>query len=104
MTEEITEQLCRSYNIVCPACNTENRYPRLKRDVYRAKEQEPDGHPLELTWQAQGEIPEWVSPLHYFWGTCSRCFYTAQLDDPDFRQWQKNAKKYLSLYREGELE
>ena len=104
MTEEITEQLCRSYNIVCPACNIENRHPRLKRDVYRAKEQEPDGHPLELTWQAQGEIPEWVTPLHYFWGTCSRCFYTAQMDDPDFRQWQKNSKKYLSQYAEGELE
>lgn len=104
ITEEIYEQLCRVYTIVCPACNCENKFPRLKRDIYRARNTEPDGHPLEVKWMVKSEIPEWLTPLNFFWGVCERCFYTGQLDDPDFRQWEKNSKKFLGMYHDGLLD
>ncbi|MDA0747202.1 MAG: GGDEF domain-containing protein [bacterium] len=104
MTEEINQQLCRVYTIICPACGTQNRFPRLKRDIYRSRKQEPDGHTLELAWMTEGEFPEWLTPLNYFWGTCETCCYTDELDDADYRQWEKNKRKYLAQYREGGLE
>ncbi|HCR16465.1 MAG TPA: hypothetical protein DIU35_03195, partial [Candidatus Latescibacteria bacterium] len=92
------------YTIVCPACNCENKFPRLKRDIYRTRNTEPDGHPLEVKWMVKSEFPEWLTPLNFFWGVCERCFYTGQLDDADFRQWEKNSKKFLGMYHDGLLD
>ena len=103
MLEEISEKLCRVYTIPCPACGTQNRHARLKLDVFRVPEQAPDGQPLQVVWREEGDFPEWVNPLHYFWAPCGRCYYTAQLDDAGFRQWKKSSTKYLAQYREGAL-
>lgn len=102
--DQITEYLCRVYPISCPACGNEHRFPRLKRDIFRASNQEPDGHPLEISWRTEGEFPVWVTPLDYFWTTCNHCFYTAQVDDSNFRQWKKQPKKFLELFRQGALD
>ncbi len=104
MMEEFAQKLCRVYTIRCPACSNQNRFPRLKRDIHRVREQEPDGHPLVVAWLEKSEYPEWLTPLNFFWGSCERCFYTAQLDDADFRQWEKTSNKYLGQYSEGALD
>ncbi len=105
MTEEIEQKLCRVYTIPCPACGTDNRYPRLKMDIYRVKSQEPDGHPLEYSWIEKGDYPIELTPLSYFWASCSRCYYTAQLDDAVYRQWKKKGTaKYLAMYHDDALE
>jgi diguanylate cyclase (GGDEF)-like protein len=103
MNEDLIQQLCRVYPIKCPACNTDNRFPRFKRDIYRAKTSEADGHPLGLSWSGDAEVPQWVTPLTYFWATCQNCHFTDQLEDAGFRQWSKNAKKFLAQYRDGAL-
>jgi len=104
MLPEIALQACRNYTIPYPACGTDNEYPRFKRDIYRVRTSEPDGHPLEMSWVGIDPLPPWVTPLTFFWGTCRSCYYSAQLDDADFRQWKKSAKKYLSQYSDGALE
>ncbi len=102
--EAISQALCRVYTIPCPACSSENQFPRLKPDIVRVISQEPDGHPLESKWRTDGDFPEWITPLNYFWAICSNCGYTGQVDDADFRQWKKKGTtKFLSQY-EGTLE
>jgi len=102
--DEITQTLCRPYPIPCPACGAENQFLRPKPDVYRATDQEPDGHPLKINWRAEGEFPEWVTPLNYFWAVCPSCCFTGQLDEAEFRTWKKIERKYLALFHEGALE
>jgi len=104
MLEVISQHLCREYTITCPGCNNDNVFPRLKRDIYRAREAEPDGHPLEIGWRAEVEFPEWLTPLNYFWAVCPSCYYTGQVDDQAFRMWKKNARKYKSQYNDGALD
>lgn len=104
MLQEIALQACRNYNIPCPACGTDNEYPRFKRDIYRVRSSEPDGHPLEMAWVGIDELPAWVTPLTFFFASCSGCGYSAQLDDADFRQWKKSSRKYLAQYIDGQLD
>ena len=102
--EEITQKLCRTYPIPCPACGTENSFLRLRPDIFRVTNSERDGHPIKIGWREEGEFPEWVTPINHFWGVCARCRFTAQLDETEFRTWKKSAKKYLALFSEGALE
>ena len=99
-----TQALCRAYTIPCPACGTGNSFPRLKPDINRASKSEADGHPLAYSWRIEGDVPPWLTPLNYFWGVCTHCFYTALLDDADFRRWKSNATKYRSQFHEAALE
>lgn len=100
----ISHHLCREYKVPCPACGTENAYARLKPDIYRATRSEPDGHPLEIGWRVEVELPIWVTPLNFFWAVCANCAVTNQIDDAEFRTWKKNAAKYRNLFREGTLD
>lgn len=103
MLEVISQHLCREYTITCPACGQDNVFPRLKPDIYRARQTEPDGHPTEIGWRAEVEFPKWVTPLNYFWAVCPNCQFTGQVDDQIYRTWKKNAKKFQSQYIEGVL-
>jgi hypothetical protein len=50
-------------------------------------------------------MPIWAGPLTFFWGCCSSCNFSGQVDDGDFRQWKKkNTKKYLASFQEGALD
>ncbi len=105
MIHPLVESLCRVYTIACPACGTENPFPRYTRDVCRASSSELDGHPLEVSFRAEGEFPVWAGPLTFFWGCCSSCNFSGQVDDGDFRQWKKkNTTKYLNGFHEGALD
>ncbi|MBS12280.1 MAG: hypothetical protein CME19_11840 [Gemmatimonadetes bacterium] len=104
MIQPLVDSLCRVYTIPCPACGTENPFPRYTRDVCRASSSEPDGHPLEVSFRAEGEFPVWAGPLTFFWGCCSTCNFSGQVDDGDFRQWKKNTTKYLNGFHEGALD
>jgi diguanylate cyclase (GGDEF)-like protein len=105
MIQPLVDSLCRVYKIACPACGTENPFPRYTRDVCRASSSEPDGHPLEVSFRAEGEFPVWAGPLTFFWGCCSACNFSGQVDDGDFRQWKKkNTTKYLNGFHEGALD
>ena len=50
LSEQELQQICRSYEIVCPVCSTSNHYYRLKRDMARAATSEGDGHPTKWKW------------------------------------------------------
>lgn len=100
----ITPHVCREYTVKCPACDTDNVFPRLKPDIYSARDTEPDGHPHAIRWRADVEFPAWLTPLNYFWAVCKNCFFTGQIDDTDFRTWKKTERKFRSLFREGTLE
>lgn len=105
MIQPLVDTLCRVYTIPCPACGAENPFPRYTRDVCRASSSEPDGHPLKVSFRAEGEMPIWAGPLTFFWGCCSSCNFSGQVDDGDFRQWKKkNTKKYLAGFQEGALD
>jgi hypothetical protein len=80
MVEAYTQQLCRSYTIACPACGTENAFPRYKRDVVRMKSSGPDGHPIEYGWREEGDFPIWITPITFFWGSCDNCHFSGQVD------------------------
>lgn len=105
MIKPLVEQLCRVYTIACPACGAENPFPRYTRDVCRASSTGADGHPLKVSLRAEGDFPVWVGPLTFFWGCCSTCNFSGQVDDGDFRQWKKkNTTKYLSGFYDGALD
>jgi hypothetical protein len=105
MVEAYTQQLCRVYTIPCPACGTENAFPRYKRDVVRMKSSGPDGHPIEYGWREEGDFPIWITPITFFWGSCGNCHFSGQVDDGDFRQWKtKNTIKFLAAFHEGSLD
>ncbi|MBT5830938.1 MAG: DUF2225 domain-containing protein [Candidatus Latescibacteria bacterium] len=104
MLDVITPHLCREYTVKCPACDTDNVFPRLKRDIYSTRNTEPDGHPLEVKWRADLEFPQWLTPLNYFWAICTNCYYTGQIDDAEFRTWKKTERKFRSQFRDGALE
>ncbi|MFT5368284.1 MAG: diguanylate cyclase (GGDEF)-like protein [Candidatus Latescibacterota bacterium] len=99
----ITPHVCREYTVKCPACDTENVFPRLKPDIYSARETEPDGHPHSVRWRAEVEFPQWLTPLNYFWAICKNCYFTGQIDDTEFRTWKKTERKFRSQFREGAL-
>lgn len=104
MIQPLVESLCRVYTIPCPACGTDNPFPRYRRDVCRASSSEPDGHPLAVSFSAEGEFPVWAGPLTFFWGCCLNCNFSGQVDDSDFRQWKKkNTTKYLAGFHDGAL-
>jgi diguanylate cyclase (GGDEF)-like protein len=105
MIQPLVESLCRVYTIPCPACGTDNPFPRYRRDVCRASSSEPDGHPLAVSFSAEGEFPVWAGPLTFFWGCCPNCNFSGQVDDGDFRQWKKkNTTKYLAGFHDGALD
>ena len=50
-------------------------------------------------------FPVWAGPLTFFWGCCTNCNFSGQVDDGDFRQWKKkNTTKYLNGFHEGSLD
>lgn len=104
LLEVITPHVCREYTVKCPACDTDNVFPRLKPDIYSARDTEPDGHPHEVKWRADVEFPKWLTPLNYFWAVCGNCYFTGPIDDTEFRTWKKTERKFRSLFREGALE
>jgi diguanylate cyclase (GGDEF)-like protein len=104
LLDVITPHLCREYTVKCPACDIDNVFPRLKPDIYSARDTEPDGHPHAVRWRADIEFPNWLTPLNYFWAICKNCFYTGQLDDTEFRTWKKSERKFRSQYRQGALD
>jgi diguanylate cyclase (GGDEF)-like protein len=104
LLDAITPHLCREYAVKCPSCDTDNVFPRLKPDIFNARDTEPDGHPLSVRWRAEVEFPGWLTPLNYFWAICSNCYFTGQIDDTEFRTWKKTERKFRSLFRQGALE
>ncbi len=95
LSAEEKTQICRKYVLKCGICETENEYFRLKRDIVQAAKTEGDGHALSYKWSKPGF--DAVNPLDFYFGVCSKCTFTGELDDADFRQAERNIKQY----REG---
>ena len=102
LEDKKVEQICRSYTLICPICETENTYNRLKRDMVRPVVTEGDGHPLENKWGIPGF--EHVNPLEYFWGFCNKCFYAGELENPEFRQAERNLISYRAQLRSDAIQ
>jgi diguanylate cyclase (GGDEF)-like protein len=100
LSEQEKLQICRSYTLVCPICETQNPFFRLKRDIVRAAKAEGDGHALEYKWGKPGF--DSVDPLQFYWGVCAKCRFTGELDDPEFRQAERMIKEFrANLHGEG---
>jgi len=100
LSEQEKLQICRSYNLTCPICETQNPFFRLKRDMVRAAKAEGDGHALENKWGKPGF--DSVDPLQFYWGVCSKCRFTGELDDAEFRQAERMIKEFrANLHGEG---
>jgi len=66
LSEQEILQICSTYELVCPVCETKNTYFRLKRDMARAVDTEGDGHPLRYKWRQAGF--DSVDSVVFFWG------------------------------------
>lgn len=89
----------RPYEVTCPVCENKNTHDRLSWDAFRINAQEEDEHPKEVIWKDRAYSN--TSPLQFFWGVCGTCFYTAEIDDKEFRTWEKEAEKYRAGFIEG---
>jgi diguanylate cyclase (GGDEF)-like protein len=96
LSEQEIQQIGRKYEITCPVCGTENAYYRLKRDICRPAQTEGDGHPLSYKWGKPGF--DSVDPKQFFFGVCSKCRFTGELDDADYRQSAKFSDEYRALF------
>ena len=97
LSEQETLQICSTYELVCPVCETKNVHFRLKRDMARGLDTEGDGHPMRYKWRQAGF--DSVDPLQFFWGVCQKCRYTGDMGDPDFRQAERMIKEYRATLR-----
>ncbi len=95
LSQEEVLQICRKYELKCGICETDNAHFRLARDIVRAAKTEGDGHALEYKWNKPGF--DGINPLNFFWGVCDKCRYTGELDDANFRQAERDIKRF----REG---
>lgn len=96
-SEQELLQICRRYEIPCPVCGTANTHYRLKPDIVRPTKTEGDGHPLGYRWSKPGF--DTVDPKRFFWGVCSKCRFTGELEDADFRQAAKLGEEYTKEFR-----
>ena len=92
----------RGYEISCPGCGNQNTHERLSWDAFRINATEEDEHPTEIIWKNKSFSN--TNPLQFFWAVCETCFYTAEIDDKDFRIWEKNEEKFRNGFLEGVLE
>ncbi len=100
LSEQEKLQICRGYTLVCPICETKNPFFRLKRDIVLAAKSEGDGHALVYKWGKPGF--DSVDPLQFYWGVCSKCRFTGELDDAEFRQAERMIKEFrANLHGEG---
>ncbi len=95
LSQEEVLQICRKYQLKCGICETGNDHFRLARDIVRPAKTEGDGHAIEYKWNKPGF--DGINPLDFFWGVCSKCRYTGELDDAQFRQAERDIKGF----REG---
>ena len=89
----------RAYDVACPVCGNVNAQERLSWDAFRINAQEEDEHPKEIIWKNRAFSH--TSPLQFFWASCATCFFTAEIDDKEFRTWEKDEAKYRSSFIEG---
>jgi len=88
LSEQELRQICRSYEVSCPACAVDTSHFRLKPDMARPGKTEGDGHPLTWRWGKPGF--DTVDPKQFFMATCPRCGFTGEIDDAGFRTCGKN--------------
>jgi hypothetical protein len=96
LTEAELQQICRSYQIVCPVCATANQHYRLKRDMARAAKSEGDGHPTKWKWGKPGF--DSFDPKQLFMGECSKCGFTGELEDAKYRTAGENPEGFKKDY------
>lgn len=89
----------RAYEVSCPVCGNVNAHERLSWDAFRVNALEEDEHPKEIIWKNKAFST--TTPLQFFWGVCNTCFYTAEVDDKNFRTWEKDATRYHNLFIDG---
>lgn len=71
--------------VPCPVCKTANKYENIKNGSYSETGRDTDFMPTGRTWLNQ-EYQKY-DPLLFFMATCSKCFYTRELNK-DYKNWQ----------------
>ncbi|PJA26663.1 MAG: hypothetical protein CO189_09555 [candidate division Zixibacteria bacterium CG_4_9_14_3_um_filter_46_8] len=85
-------------NVVCPICNTDNKFEVIRKGAYSVSELDTDFMPLGIKWTDSRF--EGINPLLYFIATCPVCSYSTELNDK-FKEWQKD--NHFRNYRLGPL-
>ena len=101
LSDQELEQICRVYKIICPVCQSEADFHRLKRDMARAVKTAGDGYPLVYKWQKPGF--DSVDPKQFFMAACSKCGFAGELDDGDYRQAGEAPDAYRKDFEENWL-
>ena len=101
LSDQELEQICRVYKIICPVCQSEADFHRLKRDMARAVKTAGDGYPLVYKWQKPGF--DSVDPKQFFMAACSKCGFAGELDDANYRQAGKAPDAYRKDFEENWL-
>ena len=101
LSDQDLEQICRVYKIICPVCQSEADFHRLKRDMARAVKTAGDGYPLVYKWQKPGF--DSVDPKQFFMAACSKCGFAGELDDENYRQAGKAPDAYRKDFEENWL-
>ena len=101
LSDQELEQICRVYKIICPVCQSEADFHRLKRDMARAVKTAGDGYPLVYKWQKPGF--DSVDPKQFFMAACSKCGFAGELDDEKYRQAGKAPDAYRMDFEENWL-
>jgi diguanylate cyclase (GGDEF)-like protein len=99
LSDQELKEICRVYKIICPVCQSEADFHRLKRDMARAVKTAGDGYPLVYKWQKPGF--DSVDPKQFFMAACSKCGFAGELDDSDYRQAGKEPDAYRKDFEEN---
>jgi len=102
LSEDEAQQICRAYEIKCAVCGTANNFYRLKRDMARAAKTDGDGHPISYKWGVPGF--DSVDPKMFFMGSCSKCGFTGELDEAEYRTSGNDPQTYKRSFNEAALQ
>ncbi len=102
LSQEEIQQICRAYEIKCAVCSTANSFFRLKRDMARAAKTDGDDHPITYKWGKPGF--DSVDPKMFFLGTCSKCGFTGELDEAEYRTSGDDPQTYKRSFNEPALQ
>ena len=73
--------------VPCPVCKTANKYENIRTGSYSETGRDTDFMPTGRTWLNQAY--QKYDPLLFFMATCSKCFYTRELNK-EYKSWQND--------------
>jgi uncharacterized protein (DUF2225 family) len=71
--------------VSCPICGAQNKFENIRKGAYSISGTDTDFMPLGIKWKS--EKMRNVNPLLFFIATCSKCYYSVELNE-SFKRWK----------------